>query len=99
VLQAGRDKVAALALLAKIQGLVRDRVEVSGPGGGPIETVVLTPAERARRIEAVMRARDPLRLAPPSPPLSTSSSTSPTSSPPAPPTTSPSPPDNGGPAR
>jgi hypothetical protein len=57
------DKGACLALLAKIQGLVRDRVEVTGADGGPIETVVLTPAERARRVHAIIRAGGPGGLA------------------------------------
>jgi hypothetical protein len=61
------DKVSALALLAKIQGLLRDRVEVSGPDGGPIEAVVLTPAERAKRITAILRAGGQLPAAPPAP--------------------------------
>jgi hypothetical protein len=56
------DKVAALQLLAKIQGLLRDRVEVTGADGGAIETVVLTPAERARRVQAIIRAGGPSGL-------------------------------------
>lgn len=32
------DAQAALALMAKINGQLRDRTEVSGPGGGPIRT-------------------------------------------------------------
>jgi phage terminase small subunit len=34
------DAQAALALMAKINGQLRDRTEVSGPGGGPVELVV-----------------------------------------------------------
>jgi hypothetical protein len=61
------DKVAALGLLAKVRGLLRDRVEHTGPGGGPIEVVALTPAERARRVNAVLRSGGalPARAGPP----------------------------------
>lgn len=34
------DVQGALALMAKINGQLRDRTEVSGPGGGPVELVV-----------------------------------------------------------
>jgi hypothetical protein len=61
------DKIGALSLLAKIQGLVRDRVEVTGADGGAIETVVLTPAERARRVQAIIRSRGALPPGPAAP--------------------------------
>lgn len=44
------DKLAALVELCKIFGLYRERVEVSGPNGGPIETTELNDAEAVRRI-------------------------------------------------
>ena len=34
------DKVAALALLTKIRGMVKTKMEFTGPGGGPIEHAV-----------------------------------------------------------
>jgi phage terminase small subunit len=37
-------------LLGKHIGMFKDRLEVTGKGGGPIETVDMTPTEQARRI-------------------------------------------------
>lgn len=38
-----RDKVKALELLAKIQGMMTDKLEVSGKNGGPIQTELILP--------------------------------------------------------
>lgn len=38
-----KDKVKALEILAKIQGLTIDRHEVTGKEGGPVETMLILP--------------------------------------------------------
>ncbi|WP_019646187.1 terminase small subunit [Novispirillum itersonii] len=48
------DKLRALENLARHLGMFRERVEVSGPGGGPVEVSALTPAERAARVQALI---------------------------------------------
>ena len=35
-----RDSIAALALLTKIRGMVKTKMELTGPNGGPIEHAV-----------------------------------------------------------
>lgn len=44
------DKKGALELLGKHLGLFPNRHEVAGPGGGPIETVGMTPIEVKQRL-------------------------------------------------
>jgi len=52
------DKRAALIDLGKHLGMWKERVEHSGPNGGPIQTMDLSPTESARRIAfALARGR------------------------------------------
>jgi phage terminase small subunit len=48
------DKTAALRMAAMHHGLLKEHVEVSGPGGGPIEVRELSDAERAVRLAALI---------------------------------------------
>jgi phage terminase small subunit len=49
------DKQGALEKLGKHLGMFRDKVEHSGPGGGPIETRELTHTDRVKALAALMR--------------------------------------------
>jgi phage terminase small subunit len=58
------SKTSALEMLGRYLGMFRDRVEHSGPGGGPIETRELSPLEAGRRIAfALEKARRELESA------------------------------------
>lgn len=48
------DKLEALAHLGKMLGLFRERMELSGTGGAPIETREISDFEAARRIAFVL---------------------------------------------
>jgi phage terminase small subunit len=63
------DKKGSLELLGKHLGLFKDKVEVSGPGGGPIQ---LTDAQRAEAVAALFaKAAARQKAAPPCPPSPT----------------------------
>jgi phage terminase small subunit len=57
----GTDKIKCLELLGKHLGIFKDVTEISGPGGGPIQTnelSALTDSERAARAASILdRAR------------------------------------------
>lgn len=61
------DKGGALDKLAKVLGLYRDRVEVSGPNGGPIEMVDPLEAitRRLAQLRAPLVADAPMTVLPP----------------------------------
>jgi phage terminase small subunit len=48
-------RVSALATMAKTLGMMKDRVEVTGKDGGPIETSDMTEEERAKRLMVLLR--------------------------------------------
>ncbi len=48
------DKVGALVKLGQHLGLFTEKVEHSGPGGGPIEYRSLSSSERARRVQELL---------------------------------------------
>ena len=48
------DKRAALVDIGRHLGMFPNRTELSGPGGGPIETAQLSPEERQARVKAVL---------------------------------------------
>lgn len=48
------DRLRGYDSLGKLLGAYKDRVEVSGPRGGPIETKDVSPLEAARRIAYVL---------------------------------------------
>lgn len=48
------DKLEALVNLGKMLGLFRERVEVSGANGGPVETREMSDVEVARRIAFIL---------------------------------------------
>lgn len=50
------DRISAHGLLGKHLGMFRDKVEHSGPGGGPIETREHSPLDRAKALAAVLAA-------------------------------------------
>lgn len=52
---AEKTQLGAAQTLAKIHGLLRDRVEHSGPDGGPIEVVPMSRREIVERLAALSR--------------------------------------------
>lgn len=61
------DKRAALADLGKMLGLFRQHVEVTGRGGGPVETQQISDFDAARRIAFVL-AKASVKTRPETPP-------------------------------
>lgn len=49
------DSLRALELIGKTMGLFKREIEISGPGGGPIEMVALSKHEELRRLQAQQR--------------------------------------------
>jgi phage terminase small subunit len=52
------DKLRAIEMLGRMKGAFSDKVALTGPDGGPIETKELSPIEYARRIAFILDRAD-----------------------------------------
>jgi hypothetical protein len=52
------DKMAALLALGKITGVLRDRTELTGAGGGPLQLQPVRPPHELTNEELVQALRD-----------------------------------------
>lgn len=52
------DKLAAIKMLMQEAGMLKEKVEHSGPGGGPIELTELSPEQRQERLAELLAKRD-----------------------------------------